>query len=298
MNSWRLLKDLAPLSGAENMAIDEALMQVMRASISATSGDYIAPILRFYSWKEATLSMGYRQDYQKYADINTRLPKVRRITGGGAVLHNKAPLELTYSLIAPVNTDEFCFEGLKGSIRYSYGKISHAFINALNLVGLKGEFVSCSGEKSNDLTNRAKGSPKKSLNDTCFSSSCFEEVTVKGRKLIGSAQKRDKLVFLQQGSIVFGKDKRAYENVFGEGTSDLFTSLAEEGVTVTPEGFIVKVVNAFSEEFNIGFSESCLSTKEKDLVDKFFNGKYQLAGWTEYREQPKFDKSTAVIKSA
>ena len=71
-----------------NMAIDEALL---------TSK---LPVLRFYRWKPATVSIGYFQSMKN--EINLEKCKklnigfVRRLTGGKAVFHDQ---ELTYSFI-------------------------------------------------------------------------------------------------------------------------------------------------------------------------------------------------------
>src|SRR3989338_6905565 len=76
---------------AMNMAIDEALLTSKM------------PVLRFYRWKQAGLSLGYFQDIK---DINVNFCKknnidiVRRITGGKTVLHDK---ELTYSFVIDVS---------------------------------------------------------------------------------------------------------------------------------------------------------------------------------------------------
>ncbi len=73
------------------MARDEALLESV-----ATGGP---PVLRFYAWQPATLSLGY---FQAYADFQSQppewrcLPVVRRTTGGGAILHDA---EVTYALI-------------------------------------------------------------------------------------------------------------------------------------------------------------------------------------------------------
>ena len=61
------------------------------------------PTLRFYQWNPPTISLGYFQRYADYEALDRpqdRLPVVRRLTGGGAILHD---LELTYSLSLPVD---------------------------------------------------------------------------------------------------------------------------------------------------------------------------------------------------
>ncbi len=93
MPKARLLIDGA-LRGPANMARDEALLQ------ACTVVD-AQPVLRFYAWSPATISLGYFQDYADYEGLPPPagdLPVVRRTTGGGAILHH---LELTYALVVP-----------------------------------------------------------------------------------------------------------------------------------------------------------------------------------------------------
>ena len=74
-----------------NMALDQALMSNVEDSI---------PILRLYSWKPPAVSIGYFQNLEEEVNVRTcknlGIDVIRRITGGGAVLHEH---ELTYSFI-------------------------------------------------------------------------------------------------------------------------------------------------------------------------------------------------------
>ena len=85
---WRLI-DTAPAPGAWNMAVDEALMERVRGGG--------APVLRFYRWEPACLSLGRNQPatgaYDAAAIAARGVDVVRRPTGGRAVLHHR---ELTY----------------------------------------------------------------------------------------------------------------------------------------------------------------------------------------------------------
>src|SRR3970040_852910 len=89
----RVLDD-PPLDGPTNMAGDEALMTLVGTDDSP-------PTLRLYQWIEPTISLGYFQhfvDYRALPPPAGELPVVRRLPGGGAILHD---LELTYSLSLP-----------------------------------------------------------------------------------------------------------------------------------------------------------------------------------------------------
>src|SRR5512143_3038322 len=105
---WSLLLT-PPLSGAENMALDEALLE--RAA--ATGG----AVFRVYSWAEPTLSFGRNQSVRGTYDASRARERgvavVRRPTGGRSLLHHR---EVTYSVTAPAT--------FLGSFRESYARIN------------------------------------------------------------------------------------------------------------------------------------------------------------------------------
>ena len=77
------------------MARDQALLE------SCAAGN-AEPVLRFYAWSPATISLGRFQKLAEYEQLPPpagALQVVRRTTGGGAILHD---LEVTYSLAIPV----------------------------------------------------------------------------------------------------------------------------------------------------------------------------------------------------
>jgi lipoyl(octanoyl) transferase len=79
--------------GPQQMACDEALLL-------ATGSDE-CPRLRFYYWPEPTISLGYFQEYDRFQSTFPNLSEltlVRRLTGGGAILHDR---EITYCLTIP-----------------------------------------------------------------------------------------------------------------------------------------------------------------------------------------------------
>lgn len=80
-----------------NMALDEAIMESVRAGRSA-------PTVRLYGWTPSAISIGYFQGLHYEVNVAAcraaGVEVVRRLTGGGAVYHDTAG-EVTYSLIAP-----------------------------------------------------------------------------------------------------------------------------------------------------------------------------------------------------
>lgn len=80
-----------------NMAIDEAIMRVMRK-------EKIAPTIRFYQWNPSAISLGFHQKIEEHVNVDAcnkqNVKIVRRPTGGGTVFHDSEG-EVTYSVIAP-----------------------------------------------------------------------------------------------------------------------------------------------------------------------------------------------------
>ena len=182
MTNWRYLP-YTEHSGAENMAIDEALLLSMAHTVDPQ------PVLRFYGWNPATLSLGYAQSYNKEVDEAScrveGIDIVRRPTGGRAVLHE---YELTYSVIAPELNPN-----VTGTVIESYLKISQALLKGFRTLGVDAEMV----------TNGGKLQDRSAM---CFDAPSWYELVVDGRKLVGSAQVRKEGVLLQHGSILLHFD--------------------------------------------------------------------------------------------
>jgi lipoate-protein ligase A len=176
---WRIVVTPA-LGGAENMALDEALMERARQT-----GEWV---FRVYSWATPTISLGRNQSASGRYDL-ARIQQlgfdiVRRPTGGRAILHHR---EVTYSVTAPV--DE------AGDLRQSYDRINRLLLHALRSLGVAASVF--------NPTTRAV-SPGMS---PCFDEPSAGELTVEGRKLAGSAQWRADGALLQHGSILIEDDQ-------------------------------------------------------------------------------------------
>jgi lipoate-protein ligase A len=187
---WRVLNS-GQCGPAENMAIDEAIMQGI---INGSS----QPTIRFYDWQPSTASCGYNQYVSKEIDFDLLTKSgygfVRRPTGGRLVLHDQ---EVTYAVIAPI-------EGkLAGNVTESYSEISHALSMGLRVLGIDVEL-----EKGN-LSSRHQ---RQTVNP-CFASSSRFELSYQGRKIVGSAQVRKEGVLLQHGSILLNYDQSKLVNI-------------------------------------------------------------------------------------
>jgi len=176
---WSLLLT-PPLTGAENMALDEALLE--RASASGSA------VLRVYTWSEPTISFGRNQaargTYDPGRARDRGIAVVRRPTGGRSLLHHR---EITYSVTAPTH--------LAGSLRESYGRINRLLVGGLRRLGVTVEIAS----------PRERSLPPSAA--PCFERPAAGELVVDGRKLVGSAQWRDQGAMLQHGSILVEDDQ-------------------------------------------------------------------------------------------
>jgi len=174
---WRLLVEPHGRTGAENMALDEALLYEADRSGAA--------FLRLYRWSPPCLSFGRnepaRARYDRSAIERLGLDVVRRPTGGRAVWHEH---EVTYAVAAPI--------AAFGSLRDSYHSIHDRLARALGRLGIHATLAP---------SHAAQAGPGDG-GGACFAAPVGGEVVVAGRKLVGSAQVRRGSAFLQHGSIL------------------------------------------------------------------------------------------------
>jgi lipoate-protein ligase A len=145
-------------------------------------------VLRLYRWDRATVSFGrnepagaYRQRLAPLAPRDDELHDVafvRRPTGGRAVLHDG---ELTYAVAAPLRAF--------GGLRAAYRRVNQGLVRALRSLGVAAELA------EGGAASGPHAGP-------CFQRAAPGEVTVAGRKLVGSAQARLGAAFLQHGSLL------------------------------------------------------------------------------------------------
>jgi lipoyl(octanoyl) transferase len=201
--------DTPPAPGAWNMGVDRALVESVRAGG--------APTLRFYRWQPRCLSLGRHQPARGCYDLariaERGIDVVRRPTGGRAVMHHR---ELTYSAVVPV--------GLLGSPRETYIAINQALVAGLRLLGVPAELQPRTSERA----------PSPSL-APCFAAPAEGEVVASGRKLIGSAQVRERRVLLQHGSLLLGPGQEELQELLAgtpasphrEPAAERFVTLAD-----------------------------------------------------------------------
>ncbi len=267
--TWRVIEN-PPAAGAWNMAVDEAILE------SVYSGESL-PTLRLYAWEPACLSLGHAQPYSEVNTDNLEehgWDLVRRPTGGRAILHVD---ELTYSVIAP-NTDP----RVAGGVLESYLRLSEALLAALQIMGLN--------PKANE---KKPESHSNQPNPVCFEVPSNYEITVNGKKLIGSAQARRKEGILQHGALpLYGdlariitalkfKDPASAERARDRLLAHATTVEWELGTAPTWEQAASAFKKAFSDELNLDLVPGGLSERESDRAKELVKEKYANPTWTE-----------------
>ncbi len=170
-----------------NMALDEAILTACEAGTAP-------PTLRVYGWRPPALSLGYAQRVHK--EVNTDacqrygIDIVRRPTGGRAVLHDD---EVTYSVVMPIDLHD----GAR-TLTEHYHLIGQALAAALTHLGLSVRLA----RPQRAVKERQASSP------ACFAALSRYELSVEGKKLVGSAQKRGQQALLQHGSIPLSLDRQ------------------------------------------------------------------------------------------
>ena len=188
MMDWRLMP-LWEGSGQTQMAIDRWLFE------QCHQGRH-PPVLRFYRWAPAAISLGYHQriwpaHWRLLQHLNHSIALVRRPTGGRAVLHAG---DLTYCIVLPNQS---------GHRRQTYEHICEFLIQGWRSLNLPLHYGNA-GTGYHQQVN-------------CFESATAADlVTPEGIKFIGSAQAWRGQTVLQHGSMQLAFNQDLYDAVFGD----------------------------------------------------------------------------------
>ena len=182
-----------PSAGAWNMAVDEMLLE--RAQHGGTA------CLRFYGWSEPTLSLGYFQQYEHRGQHAASLDcaAVRRLTGGGAILHDA---ELTYSLVLPAQ------HPLTAHRDELYRAVHGCLIEVLRHLEIPAQLCIGANRGNAKADEKHDAAPAPFL---CFQRRALGDVLVGETKIAGSAQRRRGGAVLQHGSLVWRTSPAAPE---------------------------------------------------------------------------------------
>ncbi|TXT53528.1 MAG: Octanoyltransferase LipM [Promethearchaeota archaeon] len=251
---WRIIP-LKTNNGYWNMALDEA---ILKAVIEKKSPNTI----RFYKWDPSTVSIGRNQSLSVEVDMKTAKKEnynvVRRITGGGAVFHDKKG-EITYSIICPI---KFLKQLDANKVIEQFEIIEKGIIKGLSLFGLNAEegIIHCPA------------------------------LFLDGKKFSGNAQVRKKKHILQHGTILLEIDPermysvlkapnnvsktRMVKSVYAKciGIKERFEKFEEQR-------FLEFLKQGFKEVLKISLKESEFTNYEMEVAKDLVKNKYQNEKW-------------------
>jgi len=247
MKTWRLL-DTGPGGAAWNMAADEALLQ------SCINGDS-PPIVRFYTWQPAGISLGHFQQPEKSLKLETcqalGLEVARRPSGGRAILHDR---EITFSIIAPLAA-----LGTQG-VMDSYRLLAGGIVAGLQRLGLPAGLVERTGQSRPPVKPTADSFPA-----ACFAIKSRCDMVIGGKKIVGSAQVHKNGVMLQQNSLPYIVETEKWGEVFlglnnkPDGAIGLWQAAGRE---ISDEEITAALLEGFKSALQFDFSPSALTEKE------------------------------------
>ncbi len=223
-------------SAKMNMAIDKAL------TISYEKDD--TPILRLYTW-EKSFTVGLGQDLEHYNDLKNLYKNncSKRITGGGVLFHGH---DISYSLI--LSNSELG----NLNVKQSYEKICQFLLEFYKQLGLNPSFV-----KDSEYIKLKK-------NEFCQVGFEAYDIIINGNKIGGNAQKRNKKLIFQHGSI------------------PLIKTIEEKKMGISLEDFDIhmsfkeaqdRLIIAFEECFDAKLILSQLSQTEEENLKKILECK-------------------------
>jgi len=254
--SWRFLP-VSVNDGYTNMSIDESIL------LSRIKG-IVPNTVRLYQWSPSTVSVGMHQSIQQEVDsaaIDRRgFQLVRRISGGGAVLHANGA-EITYSVVARIpelianasggTAIESCYNIILEAIQKTLAKIS--------LPSMPG-VIHCPA------------------------------MLVDGKKFSGNAQCVKNNYLLQHGTILLHVDPDEMYSVLKPPETVTKSRMVRSvkakvigleeylGTSIDPVDFGEKLKDSFTELLGISFFDGELVPEEISLADAL-KSKYMDDAW-------------------
>lgn len=224
------------------MATDEALL----AAGAATS-------LRTYSWQPTCCSLGYFQDY---ASVRSQLPAnwsgdlVRRITGGGAIIHQQ---EVTYCLIARRGRE------LPWRMQQAFALLHQQIAARLRAHG-----VDC------NLNQTQLGDKRYQQDSRCFASPAVSDIMSGGSKMLGSAARQHGEHLLVHGSLKMDTNDWDADTIAGCGLdADSVREL---------------LIAAISRALGLEATAGELSSREEQLIEDYHQARYSDQRWLKERQ--------------
>ena len=236
MKTFRLIRS-GPSSASYNMALDE--------KIFTRYIDERIPVFRVYRWKKPSFTYGVSQNPSDDIDLaacsSDGIEAVKRITGGGVLLHND---EITYSFVCA---------------KQDVGEPEGAFISYREICAFLTQFYKSLGLKPSFAYSIPDFKQRSVPNRLCGASYEKYDIIINGRKIGGNAQKRARQVIFQHGVIPCSIDwdlQRRYLKTFSGDMQFGATSLSEELAEAPDKDMLEdKLIDAFASVFGVSFVE-------------------------------------------
>jgi lipoate-protein ligase A len=225
------------------MAADEVLLEGAGAGAAA---------LRFYTWSEPTLSLGYfqPQDLCRADPALAGLPWVRRASGGAALVHHH---ELTYALALPAAWQR----GERAWPRRMHGIIAAALAR-----------LGVAARPCGDAEGKKLGEV------LCFLHHTPGDLLVGSAKVVGSAQRKQRGALVQHGSVLLA---RSPFTPALPGIADL------TGRPLSPAEVALGVAEEFARSTGRDLEGADWTDRECRRIEDLAATKYAAAAWNHKR---------------
>ncbi len=244
------------------MAVDEALLNCFDT-------DRSLPVLRLYGWNPPALSLGRFQDASATLDLDRcrqdGMSVVRRVSGGGTIYHAD---ELTYSIVCTQSQIPPAVS-VKDSFRVLTGFLPEFY----RLLGLDARYAVDSAPHHPGLGERTA---------FCFAGRETFDILIDGRKIGGNAQRRQRNLIFQHGSIPLVNRAAAgleYMRDRKPAHAAGCVSLAECGITADGAILTDLLLKAFCSCMEVDIRPDSLTSAERERSEELLRTKYTSDEW-------------------
>jgi lipoate-protein ligase A len=241
------------------MALDEALLDAAR--------EQGVGYCRVYSWSQPTVSLGRHQEvdrgYSAPRAEAERMPFVRRLTGGRALMHHR---EITYAVASRREAGH--------RPREDYRRVNALLIAALRRLGV----ADIAEVERASSTHQSAARPGEAA---CFEEPAVGELVLRGAKLVGSAQVQERGAWLQHGSILIDDDQSLLAGLTSEAPLNrpAATLRAALGRAPHPEEFADVLLTALREQWDAASVRVPLDPPLAERA-RHFRQRYADPDWT------------------
>ena len=237
MKLFRLIRSGASCA-AGNMALDA---EIFKGYLKDGVG-----VLRLYRWQAPAFTYGFSQEPKNQLDLAVcaadGVGVAKRITGGGTLFHDD---EITYSFVCS-KTD--------------VGEPEGVFVDYRNLCAFLMRFYESLGLVPAFALEAAGFKDRCAPHELCSAAYEKYDIVIGGRKIGGNAQKRNRQVIFQHGSIPCSINwdfARKYMHSLPKDISTYVTTLSDELKAVSEKDILEqKLIDAFAHTFKVNLDES------------------------------------------